>query len=76
MTTIDNRECLQQFGDFIRAARVKKKLSQCDVAQMVGITQAYYSLIERGEREVDLVLSLKICNALHLNMKKFVGLYL
>ena len=76
MNRIDNSECLHEFGRYIREAREKRKLNQTDVAQVLGITQAYYSMIERGERDVDLVLAMKICSVLRLNMKKFIGTYL
>jgi len=35
----------------IRALRLLRQLSQADLARRVGVTQAYISLIELGERE-------------------------
>lgn len=61
------------FGDFILAGREKARLRQIDVCERAGITQAHYSLIERGEREVTLSVALNICDALDLNINDFVN---
>lgn len=73
---IDNAECLIEFGSFIRQGREKLSLYQSDVAHSLGISQPYYSAIERGERNVDLVLALKICDLLKLNLNNYVSLFL
>lgn len=64
--------CNKTFGTFIKEGRRKQGLYQADVAKELGITQVYYSHIERGERNVDLSLALRICHALHLNINDFV----
>lgn len=76
MKKINNSECLRSFGKYIKTERTKRRYYQSDVAQLVGISQSYYSLIERGEREVDLVLAINICNTLGLNMQDFISKYL
>jgi transcriptional regulator with XRE-family HTH domain len=76
MKIIDNSECLCDFGRYIRDKREKKDLFQSDVAKEVGISQVYYSMIERGERKVDLYLAINICNVLDLDMKDFISKYL
>lgn len=69
---IDNRECLREFGNYIRDARKWRGLTQAELAEQLEIHQTYYSLIERGEREVDLVLAIKICQELKLDMRDFI----
>ena len=69
---IDNRVCLKEFGSYIKQARLWRELKQSDVAEQVGISQSYYSLLENGEREVDLVLAVKICHELKLDMSDFI----
>lgn len=76
MKIIDNSECLIGFGSFIKEGREKQDLYQSQVATMIGISQPYYSAIERGERNVDLVLALKLCSALHLDLNDYIKNYL
>lgn len=61
-----------QFGAFVRAGRERTGLFQTEVAEMLGITQSHYSRIEAGERTPDLFLSMRICEALNLDLSDFV----
>lgn len=78
MKKIENSECLIGFGQFIKEGREKRDMLQTEVAQLVGITQAYYSYIERGskDRNVDLVLALKLCQVLRLDLSDFIKQYM
>lgn len=78
MKKIENSECLIGFGNFIKEGREKRDMYQAEVAALVGITQAYYSIIERGskDRNVDLVLALKICQVLRLDLNDFIKQYM
>lgn len=78
MKKIDNSECLIGFGEFIKAGREKRDMLQTEVAELVGIAQSYYSVIERGskDRNVDLVLALKICQVLRLDLNDFTKQYM
>lgn len=78
MKKIENSECLEAFGKFIKEGREKKDMFQSEVAALVGITQPYYSMIENGtkDRNVDLVLALKICQVLHLDINEFIKRYM
>ena len=76
MKKIENSECLVRFGRFIKDGRKQRDLLQEEVADMVGITQSYYSLIERGKREVDLVLAMRICQKLRLDISDYIKDYL
>lgn len=78
MKKIENSECLLGFGKFIKEGRERKDMFQSEVASLVGITQAYYSMIENGtkDRNVDLVLALKICQVLRLDLNDFIKQYM
>ena len=76
MKIINNGECLDGFGKFIRDGRERKDLFQSDVAELLGISQPFYSMIERGERQVDFVLALEICKVLNLDINDFVRTYI
>jgi DNA-binding XRE family transcriptional regulator len=75
MKIIDNSECLIGFGEFIREGRERKHLYQSEVASQLGITQAYYSHIEQGKRNVDLVVAMRICQILDLDLKDYIHAY-
>ena len=78
MKKIENSECLIGFGKFIKEGRRKRDMLQSEVAELVGISQPYYSMIEKGteDRNVDLVLALKICRVLRLDIRDFVKQYM
>lgn len=74
MREISTKECHAEFGEFIREARTNRSepLYQAELAERVGITQTYLSCIERGKRNIDLALALKLCDALDVDMQKFI----
>ena len=76
MKNIENSECLICFGNFIKEGRERLNLFQSDVAERVGISQPYYSKIENGERNVDLVLAMKLCKELKLDLQKYIHKFL
>ena len=76
MREISTKECHIGFGEFIKKARLKQGMYQEELAEEVGITQVYLSYLERGERNIDLALAIKICEALKLNINEFVLTYM
>lgn len=76
MKIIDNSECLIGFGEFIKDGREKRRLYQSDVAEKLGVTQVYYSHIERGKRNVDLVVAMRICQILELDLQDYISQYM
>jgi transcriptional regulator with XRE-family HTH domain len=52
--------------------REKHNLTQADVAKKLNVTQGYYSLIEKGERQADLNLSIaeKLSKIFNIPLKK------
>lgn len=73
MTTIDTTECHILFGKYIKEARERKKLSQHEVAVRLGLSQSYVSRIEKGEREVDLAVAIKLCEVLGYDLRDFIN---
>lgn len=78
MREISTQECHTRFGEFMREARLNREepMLQSELADKVGVTQTYISRLERGERNIDLDLALKICDALDVNIQKFILLYM
>lgn len=75
MDRIDNTMCNKSFDEFIKKARLEKGLYQADIARELNFTQAYYSHIEAGNRNVDLTLALNICRVLGIDMNEFIEQY-
>ena len=61
-----------QFGEFLFQGRLARGLSQKELAEAVNIGQPYYSYIEKGQRNVDLVLAMKLCQCLSLDLNEFI----
>ena len=57
---------------WLRDLRLSKRLTQEDVASMLGISQTMYSKIETGERQekMDLELASKLANIFKISLKK------
>ena len=58
-----------QFGKKLREARLKKKLSQGDVARILVVHRSYISGLERGRRNPSLLTVQKIAKALGVSAK-------
>ncbi|MFC1612982.1 helix-turn-helix domain-containing protein [Patescibacteria group bacterium] len=61
-----NIELLEKFGKKIKEERLKKGLSQEELATKAGVHRTYIGMIERGEKNITLSNIKKIANALDL----------
>lgn len=61
-----------QFGKKLREVRLKKKLSQGDVARTLDVHRSYISGLERGRRNPSLVTVQKIAKALGVSPKDLI----
>ena len=75
MADVQDPRFAASYGEFIRAGRLKKNLYQKDVAEHLDITQAYYSCLELGQRNIDLGLAMRICDFLDLDLGAFIKEY-
>lgn len=62
MASVDKpmKNTVKQFGNKVREIRSQKKMSQGDVAKILGVHQSYISGIERGVRNPSLLTIEKI----------------
>lgn len=58
-----------RFGEEVRAARIKAGLTQAQLAQRLGRSQKYVSLIERGSRRLPIEAMMVIMRALGLELE-------
>lgn len=61
-----------QFGKKLREIRLKKKLSQGDVARILAVHRTYISGLERGVRNPSLLTIQKIARALSISPKELL----
>ena len=60
--------------EWLKEARLAQKLTQKQVADAIGVTEAYYSMIESGDRQkkMDLSLAIRIANTLGISLDEVV----
>lgn len=76
MKKIENSECQADFGKFLRDGRERRDMLQSEVAALAGISQSFYSQLESGNRNIDFVLALRLCQILRLDMNIFIKHYM
>jgi len=63
------------FRELLKETRVAKNLTQADVAKSLGLPQSYVSKYESGERRLDFVETVLVCEALGMNIEDFATAY-
>jgi len=63
------------FCDLLKEIRITKNLRQADVAKRLGMPQSFVSKYETGERRLDFVETVLVCEALKIGIKDFVTIY-
>lgn len=61
-----------QFGKKLREVRLKKKLSQGDIARILGVHRSYISGLERGRRNPSLMTVHKVAKALGVSANELL----
>lgn len=65
---MDDAKAQKQLGEAIRNRRQELDYSQDSFADHIGMHRAYYSAIERGERNLTLRLLLRVAAGLRTNL--------
>lgn len=66
-------ELLNRFGEKVREERLKKGLSQEELAEKAGVHRTYIGMIERGEKNITLMNIKKVANALDLKIDQLLA---
>ena len=61
---------LRKFGKRVREERIKKKLSQEELADRAGVHRTYIGMIERAEKNITICNIEKISKALKISISK------
>lgn len=75
MKFVNNKDCYEDFGNFVKEKRLRAGMFQSEVAEKLNITQSYLSRIEAGQREVDLVFVFNLCAVLGADINEFIKRY-
>lgn len=63
------KKILQQFGKRVREERLKRGLSQEDLASLARVHRTYIGMIERAEKNITLENIEKVASALNIPIK-------
>lgn len=63
---------ITEFSKRIKEVRLKKKMSQGDVAKILGVHRSYISGLERGARNPSLITAQKVAKALGVSIKEIL----
>ena len=58
----------------LKRARKAARMTQAEVASALGKPQSYIAKVENGERRIDLVETLALCQALNFDPKELIDL--
>lgn len=60
--------------DWLLDARTKSGMTQLEVARKIGISEAYYAYIERGERQknMDITLAAKLSSIFEIPFERII----
>lgn len=71
---MDDSLILKTIADNIRIERLRKRLSQEKLAEIVGISTKYLNMIENNKTNPTIVIVVKICNALNVDLNTLIKL--
>ena len=65
---MDDKNILEKVSDNIRLARLQKRISQENLAEMVDISTKYLNMIENRKANPTIVIVVKICKVLNIEL--------
>lgn len=69
---MDDSLILKTIADNIRIERLRKRLSQEKLAEIVGISTKYLNMIENNKTNPTIVIVVKICNDLKIDLNTLI----
>ncbi len=65
---MQEKEIIEKIADNIRIERLKRRIPQEKLAEMVDISTKYLNMIENRKANPTIVIVVKICNALNISL--------
>lgn len=72
MMSMDREEIIDCVAETIRIERLRKKLTQQELAEKIGISTKYLNLIENQKSNPSIVVVVQLCLALGLDLSKLL----
>ena len=72
MKPTSKEKITSEFGVFVREARERRGMVQAEVAEQLGVSRSYYTMIEAGQRDIYFTLGVNICRVLDLDINEFL----
>jgi transcriptional regulator with XRE-family HTH domain len=69
---MDDKELLKIFGFNLKIERLKRKISQEDLAESLNFSTVYISNVESGKHNISLINALKFCKYFELPIETFL----
>ncbi len=69
---MDEKSLLKTFGFNLKIERMKRKMSQENVAEALNFSTVYVSNVESGKHNISLVNALKFCNYYGMPVEDFL----
>lgn len=69
----DHCEALSTLGDRLKSRRIHMGLSQEQMAERCGVHRTYYSAIERGERNITVLVLLTVARGVEVDPGQLVA---
>lgn len=71
---MENKDPEKHFGQMIRIKRNERKITQEQLAELVGISTTYLRGVEHGEHLLTWKIWLRLCLVLHLNIEEIIDI--
>ena len=69
---MNDKELERYFGKAVRSKRREKRITQEQLAEIVGISSTYLRNVEHGNHSITWKIWLNICKTLQLDIKDFL----
>lgn len=66
---MEKKELLKKFGKNVKIERIKKDLTQEQLAELLGFSSNYVACIENGRQNMSLGKILELANTLNVNIE-------
>ena len=70
---MDKSTLLKKFGKNVKIERIKKDLTQEQLAEIMNVSQNYIANIERGKANMSLVKIYELANYLDVNLSSLIS---
>lgn len=69
---MDDKKLLKTFGFNLKIERLKRKISQEELAEILNVSAVYVSNVESGKHNISLINALKFCRYFELPVEFFL----